>query len=132
MSDFESQRDEVEALQSIFTEEEFFSFECDKTIRGQFNAFVVVPEGYSVCYRKSELPEGISDHNETKSAGDKITFEKSINVQHLPPVQLIFQLPADYPSTSAPYYAIACPWLTHAQVSKQNHMKGMKVIFIDF
>ena len=126
MSDFESQQDEVEALQSIFTEEEFHSFQDDKTIRGEFNAFVSVPEGYTVYHRKIELPEGSSNHEETQNTGENKSFEKSTIVQHLPPIQLSFKLPADYPSKSPPYYTIACPWLRYSQVSKQKKMGEKK------
>lgn len=46
-------------------------------------------------------------------AGEKQT---DYNVCFLPPLVLNFELPADYPSTSAPIFTVSSKWMTRAQV----------------
>ena len=56
MSDKESQVDEVEALQSIFSDEEFSSTNEDGVFRLQFYAFVTLPEGFKIVFRNLNEP----------------------------------------------------------------------------
>lgn len=51
MTDKESQTDEICALESIFTEEEFKSSSDDGVNGGQFNAFITVSDGFTVVIK---------------------------------------------------------------------------------
>ncbi|XP_014270409.1 E3 ubiquitin-protein ligase RNF14 [Halyomorpha halys] len=41
---------------------------------------------------------------------------RSIKISALPPIQLFFQLPADYPTREMPFYQIFCLWLSQEQL----------------
>uniref|UniRef100_A0A8C2Z995 RBR-type E3 ubiquitin transferase n=1 Tax=Cyclopterus lumpus TaxID=8103 RepID=A0A8C2Z995_CYCLU len=88
-ADIEEQEDELLALNSIFDSEEF------------------VRDG-------------------SKSAGEfrisvELPFPNLLGMQYdisfLPPLLLTFELPDDYPSSSAPSFSLTCSWLTHMQLS---------------
>ena len=38
------------------------------------------------------------------------------NVKFLPPIELNFQYPKDYPSVSSPEFTLSCKWLNRKQV----------------
>lgn len=56
MSDKESQTDEVEALQSIFSEEEFSSTNENGVFNLQFYAFINLPKDFKVVFRNLNIP----------------------------------------------------------------------------
>lgn len=48
-------------------------------------------------------------------------------LQHLPPLELHFSLPANYPSKASPAFTLTCKWLTPAQVcaSRDNPLPSI-------
>ena len=58
-----------------------------------------------------EMTDPISVQAKTPS-GKAITFK----VQHLPPLELQFRFPANYPSVEPPSLSLRCTWLTQAQL----------------
>ena len=51
--------------------------------------------------------------------GVKLAKEENLHrlsVHYLPPVELNFQYPSDYPSCSAPSFTLSCKWLSVNQV----------------
>lgn len=126
MSDKESQVDEVEALQSIFSEEEFSSTNENGVFCIQFYAFVTLPEDFKIVFRNLSEPEnGASE-------------EQTIKVHYLPPIEMHLKLPHNYPSVSPPYFQLCCSWLSYdmlAKVCKEldrlwAENKGSEILFI--
>ncbi|XP_069827794.1 E3 ubiquitin-protein ligase RNF14-like [Dendropsophus ebraccatus] len=101
--DQEAQRDELLALASIYSEDEF------KRAEGNF------PGGE--CNLCLELPSdfviSIKSNSATNSSADN--FEAT--VLFLPPIVLNIELPLDYPSTTPPNFTLSCKWLSAAQLT---------------
>uniref|UniRef100_G3MKP3 RBR-type E3 ubiquitin transferase n=1 Tax=Amblyomma maculatum TaxID=34609 RepID=G3MKP3_AMBMU len=63
---------------------------------GHFLARVEVPKPFCVLVPRVNAPDEMQE----------------ILLEHLPPVQLDFALPTNYPSERAPMICLSCPWLT--------------------
>ncbi|XP_069100810.1 E3 ubiquitin-protein ligase RNF14-like isoform X1 [Pleurodeles waltl] len=98
--DREAQEDELLALASIYTDDEFQRAMFVQG--GQIKARLELPQGFRI------FVSGDDARNPLKGE-----FE----VCFLPPVLLTFELPADYPSASAPVFVLSCKWLTPTQLS---------------
>lgn len=106
MSDLETQSLEVEVLKSIYTSEEELSTykNSDGLICVQFYAFLDLPDKFSVMF----LDDSKSEEDVCRSESIESNL---LIVHHLPPIELIADLPIDYPSKSAPKYNLSCSWL---------------------
>ncbi|XP_069685179.1 E3 ubiquitin-protein ligase RNF14-like [Periplaneta americana] len=123
MSDKESQKDEICALQSIFNEEELQTHEENGLLEGHFHAYIELPNEFKVIFRDLRQEDS--------------SFQEFL-VKHLPPVSLHFSLPHDYPSHSPPTYRLSCQWLQNNKIMllrkkldeiwKEN--EGTEVIFL--
>ncbi|XP_019741369.1 E3 ubiquitin-protein ligase RNF14-like [Hippocampus comes] len=94
--DTEEQENELVALQSIFSSEEFARHESKSS--GELRVSVELPSGYAV----------------TLAEDDAL---KQCKISFLPPLRLNFGLPEDYPSRSPPSFSLSCNWLTHNQLA---------------
>lgn len=97
MDDIESQRDEILALESILDQDRIK---------------VMDNEGQQIAGYIYIKPEIDTITVQAEKAG-KI---QQCTVKHLPPIELHFNLPKDYPSTSPPGFTLVCKWLKHNQV----------------
>lgn len=93
--DRESQEDELLALASIYDEQEFHR--ADSAQGGEMQLCLELPPDFQVVVQ-----------------GEKRAV---YNVSFLPPLVLNFELPSEYPSSSAPIFTISSKWLTRAQMS---------------
>lgn len=94
-ADQEAKEDELLALASIYDEEEFHRAESGK--EGEIHLCLELPPNFKLLVKGQ------------KSAEHNISF--------LPPLVLSFDLPDDYPSTSAPVFTISSKWLTRVQIT---------------
>ncbi|XP_069508581.1 E3 ubiquitin-protein ligase RNF14-like isoform X2 [Ambystoma mexicanum] len=99
-ADREAQEDELLALANIYAEHEFGRV-ADAQV-GQLRACLELPQNFRIF---------VGDHDA------KNALEGDFEVFFLPPVVLTFELPEDYPSTSAPEFKLSCKWLTPVQLS---------------
>ncbi|KAK5601398.1 hypothetical protein CRENBAI_000335 [Crenichthys baileyi] len=95
-TDLEEQEDELLALKSIYDSKEFIRDETKSA--GEIRVSVELPADFNV----------VLNYGETIGQYD---------VSFLPPLLLTFELPADYPSSSPPYFTLTCSWLSHAQIA---------------
>ncbi|XP_070688663.1 E3 ubiquitin-protein ligase RNF14-like [Pempheris klunzingeri] len=95
-ADLEEQEDELLALQSIFSSEEFVRDESKSS--GKIRVSADLPADFNVVLRE----------------GDTL---RQYDISFLPPLLLTFELPEDYPSSSPPSFTLTCSWLTHTQLS---------------
>lgn len=91
--DTEKQKDEIIALKSIFTEEEFSHDEKTPQLC-IINIYLSLPDKFNVIHK----------------GGDDDSL-KRMNISHLPPLQLFVTLPEDYPSTRPPNFTLHSSWL---------------------
>ncbi|XP_059471240.1 E3 ubiquitin-protein ligase RNF14-like [Neocloeon triangulifer] len=123
MNDLEQQQDELEALTSIYMEDEFALNKAKPG--GVFFTNLDLPPNFQVIYRllsnkyKPAAPPGGSQvrADENVATEDNLKFE-SFHVKHLPPIELSFELPDNYPSQQKPDFILSCKWLTRGQLSK--------------
>lgn len=126
MSDKESQADEVEALQSIFSEEEFSSSNENGIFCLQFYAFINLPEDFKIVFRDLNEP------------GNDVVNEQTIKVHYLPPIEMYLKLPHNYPSVSPPLFQLCCSWLSYDMLTKLckeldrlwTENEGSEILFI--
>ncbi|XP_069100813.1 E3 ubiquitin-protein ligase RNF14-like isoform X1 [Pleurodeles waltl] len=98
--DREAQEDELLALANIYTDDEF---QIAMHIQGgQIKACLELPQGFRIFVSGDDA---------------KNSLKGEFEVCFLPPVLLTFELPADYPSASAPVFVLSCKWLTTMQLS---------------
>ncbi|XP_031725540.1 E3 ubiquitin-protein ligase RNF14-like [Anarrhichthys ocellatus] len=95
-ADMEEQEDELLALKSIFDSEEFLRDESKSA--GEIRVSVELPADFTVTLKEGETL-------------------RQYEISFLPPLLLTFELPEDYPSSSAPSFSLTCSWLTHTQLS---------------
>ncbi|KAK9519659.1 hypothetical protein VZT92_022371 [Zoarces viviparus] len=95
-ADMEEQEDELLALKSIFDSEEFLRDESKPA--GEIRVSVELPADFTVTLQEGETL-------------------RQYEISFLPPLLLTFELPEDYPSSSAPSFSLTCSWLTHTQLS---------------
>ncbi|KAF6720213.1 E3 ubiquitin-protein ligase RNF14 [Oryzias melastigma] len=93
--DREAQEDELLALASIYDGEEFHQAESAQG--GEIQICLELPPDFKVVVRGEQTTE--------------------YAVCFLPPLVLNFELPADYPSLSAPVFTLSSKWMTKAQLS---------------
>lgn len=101
--DSEKQKDEITALESIYTSEEFTYQEVNGQYQCTLKIFLNLPAEYDIIYK---------DTRNKQSADEKIT------VSHLPPLTLFAKLPLDYPSKSSSEFKLSCSWLCRKDISK--------------
>ncbi|XP_074650346.1 E3 ubiquitin-protein ligase RNF14-like [Tubulanus polymorphus] len=107
MDDKESQEDELIALASIYDDESFCVSKDDgDAAGGYFSACLELPTPFYIKL----------DSDQESKEGEK--SEISHEVQYLPPIQLNFQFPAEYPSRSPPQFTLSCKWLSLNQLTK--------------
>uniref|UniRef100_UPI003AABE01E E3 ubiquitin-protein ligase RNF14-like n=1 Tax=Centroberyx gerrardi TaxID=166262 RepID=UPI003AABE01E len=97
-ADLEEQEDELLALHSIFSPEEFVRAGEEPNCAGEIRVSVELPADFSVALRE----------------GDGL---RQYGISFLPPLLLTFDLPEDYPSSSPPSFTLTCSWLTPTQLS---------------
>lgn len=105
MSDKERQCDEIEALKWIYPQELTVVNEYPSS--GSFKISPTLVE--------DELPVKIV----TQLSGT--SEERIIKVKYLPPLELFFKSPEDYPSRSEPMFMLSCVWLSAAKLTKVCH-----------
>lgn len=101
-TDHEAQEDELLALASIYDEDEFKRAESAQG--GEMRVCLELPENFRICVKGNA-----ATNNENDNFEDTVCF--------LPPIVLNFELPPDYPSTSAPIFTLSCKWLSTVQLS---------------
>ncbi|XP_011860762.1 PREDICTED: E3 ubiquitin-protein ligase RNF14-like [Vollenhovia emeryi] len=101
--DYEKQRDEVTALESIYTDEEFSYHEGNGRFECTFKIFVNLPATCHLAYRDLRC--------EAEPA-------QEVQISYLPPLTLHVTLPEDYPSKLAPAFMLCSTWLSPAVLSK--------------
>ncbi|XP_069100820.1 E3 ubiquitin-protein ligase RNF14-like [Pleurodeles waltl] len=98
--DKDAQEDELLALTSIYADDEFQRSQHIRT--GQIKVCVELPKDFRICVSGNYAKN-------PPTVDFKVCF--------LPPVVLTFELPAHYPSASAPVFQLSCKWLTPVQLS---------------
>jgi len=101
--DYEKQKDEVTALESIYTEEEFSYHEENGRFECTFKIFVNLPTKFHLSY---------------KDLRHEADLAQEVQISYLPPLTLHVTLPEDYPSTSAPTFMLCSSWLYPVVLSK--------------
>ncbi|KAL3211986.1 hypothetical protein MRX96_008242 [Rhipicephalus microplus] len=98
MADWEEQENELLVLESIYDASVFGVRRGNKRFchQGHFLARIEVPKPFHVLVPRVNAPDEMQE----------------IALEHLPPIVLDFRLPPDYPSNSAPFFCLSCPWLT--------------------
>ncbi|XP_075224500.1 uncharacterized protein LOC142326155 [Lycorma delicatula] len=111
MVDAEAQELEIGALQSIYNDDEFNSYNnSDGLLCAHFYAFLKLPESFSIVFCDD------SSHSDADCWAD--SKHNFISVEHLPPVEMLAVLPYDYPSKSAPQFHLSCSWLSGDMLAK--------------
>uniref|UniRef100_A0A1B6EB56 RBR-type E3 ubiquitin transferase n=1 Tax=Clastoptera arizonana TaxID=38151 RepID=A0A1B6EB56_9HEMI len=105
MSDEVCQTDELGALHSIFTDEEFKNISDGKVIGGQLFINITTANNIKIVIRN------------VKGDAGKLLEELSFDVKYLPPIEVEFNYPFDYPSKNPPNFILSCPWLTYKQLT---------------
>lgn len=101
--DYEKQKDEITALESIYTEEEFSYHEENSRFECTFKIFVNLPAKCHLSY---------------KDLRQETDLAQEVQISYLPPLTLHVTLPEDYPSTSAPMFMLCSSWLYPIVLSK--------------
>ncbi|KAG8226845.1 hypothetical protein J437_LFUL004086 [Ladona fulva] len=125
MNNLECQKDELSALQSIYTEDEFSIFEEEGYVGGKFSSVLELPSPFVIA------------HKEIK---DGAVADREFKVEFLPPIVLQFTLPDDYPSVSPPSFNLCCSWLNRKLLSQLcvkldelwRENEGMEILFLWF
>ena len=110
----EDQKDEIELFDAMKKTEDEFNWGTSKTneVCGAMSVIadlVNVPVTISMDtshYRQQV--EGLKTKNNS---------EELVQLMHLPPIKLQFQLPKEYPEKVPPTYNLCCSWLNFSQVS---------------
>ncbi|XP_046872166.1 E3 ubiquitin-protein ligase RNF14-like isoform X1 [Hypomesus transpacificus] len=101
----EAQKDELLALASIYSDDEFVWTES--TSGGEIRVTVDLPRDFSVVIKE----------------GDSL---RQHAISFLPPLVLTFNLPGDYPSCSPPTFTLSTRWLSRAQLSAvSRHLEAL-------
>lgn len=108
------QEEELALLEAMRKEEEEFQWERtgDRAgvVMGILSADVILPHPSLHV----QLNPATKITPATKKAHNLVS--QSINVAHLPPIKLHFQLPSNYPSSAPPMFTLSCKWLNFTQV----------------
>ncbi|XP_066447322.1 E3 ubiquitin-protein ligase RNF14-like [Eleutherodactylus coqui] len=100
--DQEAQEDELLALASIYSEDEFKR--ADAASGGEILLCLDLASHFKVSVKSNGAAASFTED-----------FEKT--VAFLPPIVLNFELPSDYPSTAPPNFTLSCKWLSPRQLS---------------
>ena len=124
--DLQQKLDELTALQSIF-DETVLTVDRNE-LKGRFLAEPVLNDNkIIVSYRLEDFNPNnrrLSDRFERRDrnrsevscdSNDKKEIQE-FSVQHLPPIELYFELSRKYPSKLNPLFLISCKWLTRKQL----------------
>ena len=121
--DLQQKLDEITALRSIFDENILTVDENE--LKGRFLAEPVLNENkLKVCYTFDERNRKSSQKNQRHNYRYKQNSVETIRtkttdqfcVQHLPPIELYFELSRKYPSKLNPMFLISCKWLSRTQL----------------
>uniref|UniRef100_A0A1E1XD30 RBR-type E3 ubiquitin transferase n=1 Tax=Amblyomma aureolatum TaxID=187763 RepID=A0A1E1XD30_9ACAR len=102
MANEEEQENELLVLESIYDSSVFEVKKLGRYPEGHFLVRVEVPKPFHVLVPRVNAPDEMQE----------------ILLEHLPPVQLDFELPPSYPSDRAPKICLSCPWLTMKELEK--------------
>ncbi|XP_002667383.2 E3 ubiquitin-protein ligase RNF14-like [Danio rerio] len=91
----EAQSDELLALASIYDDEEFRRTESSQ--KGEIHLCLELPPDFRLLINGQTRVE--------------------VDVSFLPPLVLSFELPTDYPSSSAPVFTLSSIWLSRVQIT---------------
>ncbi|XP_068133581.1 E3 ubiquitin-protein ligase RNF14-like isoform X2 [Hyperolius riggenbachi] len=100
--DQEAQEDELLALTSIYSEDEFKR--ADNVPGGKFQVCLELPPNFKVSVKSTSATNAVTENFE-----DTVFF--------LPPIILNFELPSGYPSSTPPIFTLSCKWLSPKQLS---------------
>ncbi|XP_043473027.1 E3 ubiquitin-protein ligase RNF14-like [Leptopilina heterotoma] len=101
--DNEKQKDELTALESIYTNEEFSFKQENNQYECTLKIFLTLSEDFYFSYKDIRQ----TDQEPTK-----------VNISHLPPITVLVTLPPDYPSLSPPNFTLISSWLRPPLLSK--------------
>ncbi|KAG8578787.1 hypothetical protein GDO81_010618 [Engystomops pustulosus] len=101
--DQEAQEDELLALASIYSEDEFNR--ADSAPGGEILVCLDLPSHFKVLVKSNGAADSITDN-----------FENTVSF--LPPIVLNFELPPGYPSTTPPNFTLSCKWLSPKQLTR--------------
>ncbi|CAD5111223.1 unnamed protein product [Dimorphilus gyrociliatus] len=107
MEDEEEQQNEKLALESMFENEEIQFFKEE----GRMSGNIAVN-----TYLENSLTIECSD--DAKYLQYKNKQDGKLKLKFLPPVELQFSLPPNYPSSAPPIYTLICKWLNNEQFNK--------------
>ncbi|PRD22728.1 UNVERIFIED_CONTAM: Rnf14 [Trichonephila clavipes] len=111
MDNLESQEMELLALQNIFGERDFIVDEMNPP-SGRLNAHIRLPQTFLIRYKLTSTRDGKLDEQNNETSVDA-----SVQVEHLPPLNLLFRFPETYPEQTCPAFLLSCNWLTLQQLS---------------
>ncbi|XP_073507350.1 E3 ubiquitin-protein ligase RNF14-like [Phyllobates terribilis] len=100
--DQEAQEDELLALTSIYSEEEFKRKNAGSG--GEIHLCLELPSNFVISIKSNSATNSFAEN-----------FENTVSF--LPPIVLNFELPPDYPSTAPPDFTLSCKWLSPAQLT---------------
>ncbi|XP_063784220.1 E3 ubiquitin-protein ligase RNF14 isoform X2 [Pseudophryne corroboree] len=98
----EAQEDELLALASIYSDDEFKR--ADTAPGGEIQVCLELPPPFKISVKSNSEPKDITE-----------SFENTVSF--LPAIVLNFELPAAYPSTAPPIFTLSCKWLSPKQLS---------------
>ncbi len=112
----EDQRDEIELFDAMKKSQNEFNWALSRT--GKVCGFMsVIPELVKVPV---VVCQDTSPYRQVQGVSAKNNREESVELMHLPPIKLQFQLPKGYPDKCPPTYNLCCNWLNFSQVSFSN------------
>ncbi|XP_073444534.1 E3 ubiquitin-protein ligase RNF14-like [Dendrobates tinctorius] len=100
--DQEAQEDELLALTSIYSAEEFKR--KDAAPGGEIHLCLELPSDFVISIKSNSATNSFAEN-----------FENT--VPFLPPIVLNFELPPDYPSAAPPDFTLSCKWLSPTQLT---------------
>lgn len=115
--DRESQENELLALSSIFEDEETFMAHEDKS-GGSFYTDVELPSDCTIKLIGQMAQQARALGILLRGEDDEENKARFMLVNHLPPIELTFNYPRDYPSKNAPSFTLSCKWLSVKQLNK--------------
>ena len=112
--------DELTALKSIFQDENILSVD-ETELKGRFLAEPEVNKnGLIVFYEINDKNKNYRRFSSQRHQNESNCVEKRENeefcVQHLPPIELYFELSRKYPLKLNPMFLVSCKWLSMEQL----------------
>nr|XP_054755134.1 E3 ubiquitin-protein ligase RNF14-like [Lytechinus pictus]XP_054755135.1 E3 ubiquitin-protein ligase RNF14-like [Lytechinus pictus] len=115
--DQENQGNELLALSSIFEDEETFMAHEDKS-GGSFYADVELPSIFEIKLGGQMIQQARTLGALIHGEDDEENPARFMPVNWLPPIELNFKYPRDYPSKTAPTFTLSCKWLSVKQLNR--------------